>query len=119
MGPPIQAPSGSRFITAAGRRADLAELGVDGRAVVALVVVLGQNLPVGRHVVVVAGGDDELVAGVVPDELPQVADVLLERGRVAARVGEEPAVPLDDAHRDERPPLLLEAVRPSETRRSS
>ena len=77
---------------------------------VALVVVLGQDLPVGCNLVVVAGGDFELTAGVVPDEFLEVARVLGERGRVAACVGEEPAVPLDDAYGDERASAPLEAL---------
>ena len=52
MLPPTQAPWVARVIPAR-RRADLAQLRVDHRAVVALVVVLGEDLPVGRdHVVV-------------------------------------------------------------------
>jgi len=78
--------------------------------VVALVVVFGQDLPVGRNLVVVAGGHFELAAGVAPDELLEVARVLLDRGRVAACVGEEPAMPLDDAHGDERTSAPLEAL---------
>jgi hypothetical protein len=65
--------------------------------VVALVVVLGQDLPVRRYLVVVAGGDDELLAAVVSDHILQIACVCLEWGRVAAGVGEEPALPLHDA----------------------
>ena len=64
---------------------------------VALVVVLGQDLPVRRYLVVVAGGDDELLATVVSDQILQIARVFLERGRVAAGVGEEPPLPLHDA----------------------
>jgi hypothetical protein len=64
--------------------------------VVALVVVLGQDLPVRRYLVVVAGGDDELLATVVSEQILQIASVLLERGCVAADVGEEPSLPLHD-----------------------
>jgi len=66
-------------------------------AVVALVVVLGQDLPVRRYLVVVAGGDDELLATVVSDQVLQITRVFLERGGIAAGVGEEPPVPLRDA----------------------
>jgi hypothetical protein len=86
--------------------------------VVALVVVLGQDLPVGRNLVVVAGGDFELTAGVVPDEFLEVARVLLDRGRVAACVGEVPAVPLDDAHGDERAGAPIKALGLPEAGRS-
>ena len=55
------------------------ELGVDGGAVVALVVVLDQNLPVRSHLVRMAGPDDQLFAVMVLHKLAQVADVLLER----------------------------------------
>ena len=70
---------------------------MDGGAVVALVVVLYQDLPVRRYLVVVAGADDELLATIVSDQLLQITRVFLERGRVAARVGEEPSLPLRDA----------------------
>jgi hypothetical protein len=94
---PDPGPLRLQVVAAAGRRAHLAELGMYGGTVVALVVVLHQDLPVGRYLVVVAGGDDELFATVVSDQILQVASVFLELGRIAAGVGEEPPLPLYDA----------------------
>src|SRR5918993_4194617 len=88
-------------VLAALGRADLAELGMYGGAVVALVVVLHQNLPVRRHLVTVPGGRHELARAVVPDPLPQIAHVLLERRRLPARVREQPPLPLRDLDRHE------------------
>jgi hypothetical protein len=68
-----------------------------GGTVVALVVVLYYDLPVRRYLVVTAGGDDEVLATVVSDQILQIAGVFLERGRVAAGVGEEPPLPVHDA----------------------
>jgi hypothetical protein len=68
-----------------------------GGAVVALVVVLGKDLPVRRYLVVVADGDDEVFATVVSDQILQIAGVFLEWGRIAAGVGEELSLPLHDA----------------------
>jgi hypothetical protein len=82
---------------------------VDDGAVVALVVVLGDDLPVRRYLVVVAGARHELLGTVVLYQLPEVAYVLPERGSVAAGVREEPAVPLDDAERHERVTVSVEA----------
>jgi hypothetical protein len=65
--------------------------------VVALVVVLGQDLPVRRDLVVVAGGDDEILAAIVSDQILQITRVFLERGCVAALVDEDPPLPLHDA----------------------
>src|SRR5215203_7336177 len=115
---PDPGPLGLQVVAAAGGRAHLAELGVDGGAVVALVVVLGQDLPVRRYLVVVAGSDDELLATVVPDQLLQVAGMLLERRGVAAGVREDPTVPLHDAHRDEGALSLVETIGLSEARRA-
>ena len=56
--PPIHMPL-AVVVLAARRRADAAQLRVDGRAVVALVVVLDDQLPVRRQLVVVGGADDE------------------------------------------------------------
>src|SRR5215218_7520892 len=95
-GPPDPGPLRLQVVAAAGRRADLAELGMYGGTVVALVVVLHQDLPVRRYLVVVAGGDDELLATVVSEQILQIASVFLERGCVAADVGEEPPLPLHD-----------------------
>jgi hypothetical protein len=116
MGPPDPGPFRLQVVAAARRRADLAELGVDGGAVVALVVVLGQNLPVRCDLVVVARPDDEVGATVVLEDLIQIARMLFERWGVAACVGEEPPVPLSDAHGEEVMPGPVEAIGLAETR---
>ena len=54
-------------VLAARRRADLAQLGVDVRAVEALLVVLDDELPVRRQLVGVRGADDEPLGLVVGD----------------------------------------------------
>src|ERR671912_2146036 len=95
-------------VLAALGRAHLAELGMYGGAVVALVVVLYQYLPVRRNLVTVPGGRHELARTVVPDHLPQIAHVLLERRRVSARVREQPPIPLRDLDRHERVVRLVE-----------
>ncbi len=84
---------------------------------VALVVVLDQDLPVGRHLVVAARARDELPGTVVPDHLPQVADVLLERRGVPAGVGEEPPLPLGEPDRYQRVVGLVEPGDVAEARR--
>src|SRR3712207_1311476 len=90
-------PGPPRFVVlAAIGRAHLTGLRMAGRAVVALVVVLYQDLPVRRHLVAVPGGRDELAGAVIPDYLPQIAHVLRERRRVPARVREHPPLPLYD-----------------------
>jgi hypothetical protein len=116
MGAPDPGPFRLQVVAAAERRADLAELGVDGGAVVALMIVLGQNLPVRRDLVAVARADDEVGATVVLDEILQIARMLFERWGVAACVGEEPSVPLSDAHGDEVMPGPVEAIGLAETR---
>src|SRR5215212_9343190 len=103
-------------VLAALRRAYLAELGVDRRAVVALVVVLNQDLPVRRHLVAVPGDRHELTGAVVPDHLSQVAHMLLERRRVSARVREQPPLPLSDPDRYERVVGPIKSGYPAESR---
>src|SRR5215212_1092388 len=115
-GAPDPGPFRLQVVAATVRRADLAELGMDGGAVVALVVVLGQNLPVRRDLVVVARADDEVGATVVLDEILQIARMLFERWGVAACVGEEPPMPLSDAHGEEVMTGPVEAIGLAETR---
>src|SRR5918993_3864606 len=96
-------PDPTRLVVlAALGRTDLAELGMDGGALVALVVVLYQDLPVRRHLVTVPGRRYELARAVVADHLPQVAHVLLQRRRIPARVREQPPLPLRHPDRYER-----------------
>ena len=92
MVPPTQAPV-ELEVVAAGRRADLAQLGMDERAVVALVVVLEDDLPVAVQVVVVAGQRDEPLRPVGGDQVVQGPDVLGERRGVARPVDEQEPVP--------------------------
>ena len=80
-------------VVAAGGRADLAQLGVDEGAVVALVVVLEHHLPVAGQVVGVAGQGDEPRRLVGGDQLVEGADVLGERRGVAGAVDEQEPVP--------------------------
>ena len=86
-----------------------AERRVDARTVVALVVVLGDRLPVRVDHVVVRRRDEHPIDLPRCDELVQVADVLVQRRRVAGRVHEHPAVPLGDARGDQRVLALVEA----------
>ena len=83
---------------------------------IALVVVLGQILPVGRHLVVVACCDDELRTAVVLDQPLQVAGVLLEGGAwPLALAKSQPCHPTTRMETSERPvfwkPSVFEARR--------
>ena len=69
-------PGARQVVVVAGvRRGDLAQLRVDQRAVVALVVVLGDHLPVRRDLVGVPVGEHQRRRVVRRDELGQVAEV--------------------------------------------
>src|SRR5215212_2846781 len=103
-------------VLAALGRAYLAELGVDGGAVVTLVVVLDEYLPVSLDLVAAPGDRHELAGAMVPDHLPQIAHVLLEGRRVPARVREQPPLPLGDPGRHERVIGPVEAGTTAETR---
>src|SRR5918995_1299563 len=92
-GAPDPGPLRLQVVAAAGRRADLAELGMYGGAVVALVVVLHQDLPVRRYLVVVAGGGDEGLTIVVLGQILPITNVESERGGVAAGGGGETPPP--------------------------
>ena len=74
-------------------------------AVVALVVVLHDDLPVRRELVLVARPEHQGLRRVVVDREARVADPLGERLRVAARVEEEPAVPRLERHLHQREAL--------------
>src|SRR3712207_2353650 len=95
MGPPTQASSGSRLTLLVGG-AHPGELGMDHGAVVALVIVFDDDLPVCRDLVVVPGADEQVPRTVVLYQSPEVADVLLERRGIPAGVCEEPPVPFDE-----------------------
>jgi hypothetical protein len=83
---------------------------VDQRAVIALVVVLRDDLPVGRDLVGVAGFDFEPGRVVRRDELVEGAQVIGERCGGAGGVHENPAVPLHRGQLYEPVPPGLEAL---------
>ena len=95
--------AGAVVVAAAVRGADRAQLGVDRRAVVALVVVLRQHLPVGVDHVLVAGQRDQRLDAVGGDDLVQSAQLVRQRARVTGGVDEDVAVPLlrRDGHQRE------------------
>ena len=101
-------------VVAALRRADPGELGVDRGAVVALLVVLDDHLPVRRELVGVARHGDQVLGPVAADDLLHPGDVLLERTAVRGRVDEEPAVPVDDRDREQPELALVEALEVAE-----
>ena len=101
--------AGQVVVVAALRRADPAQLRVDRRAVVALVVVLGQDLPVGRRVVLVRAGDDQPAHLVRREQLVERAERVVERGGLARAVDEDQAVPLRDRQLDQAPLAGVEA----------
>ena len=91
---------------------DLDEPGVRDPAVVALEVVLAAHLPVRRHARGGAGVEDERVdvdAG-RRDELRQLAERLLEGGRVRVGVDEHERAPGPDRERDEPERLEVETA---------
>ena len=63
----------------------------------ALVVVLDDEFPVGRELVVVGVADNEVFQRVVAHDVFQLAQVLRERRSVAGDVHEHKPVPLFDA----------------------
>ena len=103
-------------VLAARRRAHRAQLRVDVRAVEALVVVLDDQLPVRRQLVVVRGADDEALGLVTATRGLDAGEVLGDRRRVAASVHHDPAVPLLDGDRHEP---VLGAGRTRRARRSA
>ena len=114
--PPIHSPSKSMFSPLCGR-ADPGELRVDRRAVVALLVVLGDHLPVGRELVGVGRHGDQVLGPVRRDDLVEPGDVVIERAAVAGRVDEDPAVPDDDRDREQPELALVEALELAEASR--
>ncbi len=98
-------------------RADLAQLGVDHRAVVALVVVLGEDLPVGRDHVFVAAGHPQPLRFVGGDHRVEGGQRLVERRRPTRSVDEDQAVPFGDRQFGEPELRRLEAFELLEPRR--
>src|SRR5918996_2560678 len=67
---------------------------MDLTAVVALVIVLRDYLPVGRNVVAVLRHDEQPFCLVVLDQFAELADVGRKTRRVAGDVYEDPSLPL-------------------------
>jgi hypothetical protein len=93
--------AGAVEVPAAGRRADAAQLRVDLRAVVTLVIIFEDQLPVGGELVGVGRGDPHAVELVVGGEFVERAEPVGERLGDAGDVGEHEAAPDLDAQRDE------------------
>jgi hypothetical protein len=70
---------------------------MDLGAVVALVIVLDDDLPVGRKLVVMAAAENQTLGLVVRDQGIERADVLAQIRSIAGRVHEDPSTPLRDA----------------------
>jgi len=95
---PATHPGAAEFeVLTAGRRADPRQFGVDGRAVVALLVVLGDHLPIGGQFVGVPGDDGQVLGAVRADDVLQARDVLAEVHVRSAGIDEQPAVPVDQS----------------------
>ena len=101
-------------VLAALRRADPAQLGVDRRAVVTLLVVLDDDLPVRLELVGVRRDGDEVLRAVVGDDLLEAGGVLLEGAGLTARVDEHPAVPLHDVQLGQPELRLVEVLEVAE-----
>ena len=88
-------------VRAAFRRADFAELRVDRRAVVTLLVVLGEDLPVCSGVVGVTSSDLQSVRFVRGDERLQGCQAIVQRLAGHRRVDEDETGPLPSRKFDE------------------
>ena len=94
----------------AERRHDLAQLRVDAGAVVALVVVLAQRLPVGRHLVADRVTDAQIGQGIARRALRRGAELLREWHRLRGRqVQEHEAAPALHSHRVQAEEPLVES----------
>ena len=89
---------------------------MDRRAVVALVIVLGDRLPVRLDGVLMRGADEQTIGLPPPHEGVEASDVLPERRRRTVRVDEDPSLPFMDPSRDERVVGLREPFQVAETR---
>ena len=95
-------------------RRELVELGMEARAVVALGVVLGDELPVRADVVVDPLRRTEAAEVEAAQVLDEVAELIGQRGRVGIEVEEDEPLPDLAAHADEAVRVeaeVLEAVR--------
>ena len=97
-------------------RHHLAQLRMHGAAVVALVVVLDDDLPVREDVVRDAPGRAEVLERIVPGPLRDAAE-LVDEGPGRGQVDENEAAPGMDGRRVERELLLPEAVALAQERR--
>src|SRR5690606_26138344 len=88
--------------------------GVDRRAVVALVVVLHHELPVGGDLVVVTGGGAQRLELPRRQYLRKIPELYFEWPRLARRIEEEEATPGRRRHLDQRELRLVEVGRPGE-----
>src|SRR5205807_55745 len=86
---------------ARGRWGNLAQLGVDARAVVALVVVLHDGLPVGGDLVGVVRAGPQRLGTVRGEQVFEGAEVGGQRRCGTGGVDEQPAVPVGDGYLDE------------------
>lgn len=83
---------------------------MNGRAVVALLVVLGDDLPVGGQLVGVAVDDHQILGPVATHHVFEAGDVVGEFDVGTAGVDEQPAVPVDQAQLGEAELAGVEAV---------
>ncbi len=101
--------AGGVVVLPAAGRGDPAQLGMDRRAVIALVVVLGENLPVGGGIVFVPAGDHEPAHLVRRQHGIQRPKCVVERCGHASAVHEDQAVPLGARQLDQAPLTRVEA----------
>ena len=98
-------------------RADPGQLRVDGGAVVALLVVLDDHLPVGGELVGVPGDDGEILRPVGTDDVLQPCDVRAEFDVLGAGVDEQPAVEVHQRELGEPELARVEPLDSAEPRR--
>src|SRR5690349_5604688 len=87
---------------------------MDGGAVVALLVVLGDDFPIGGQLVGMAGDDGEVLWAVGLDDGIPTRDVVFEFDVVTAGVDEQPAVPVDQTQFGETELVGVEVLRVAE-----
>ena len=114
---PAGPAAGRHVVQPALDRRHLAQRRVDLGAVVALVVVLDDQLPVRRDLVRVRSADHQAPGFVPVDPLREVPHVLLERRRVGRGVHEHPAVPFGHADLGQRELAAVEPGQLAERRR--
>ena len=91
-------------------RRDLDQRGVHPRQVVVLHEVLADQLPVGLDVVLDAALQAVLAKAVAGEALGQIAELVLELGRLRVEADEDEEVPLGDAHGVEAHLVLVERL---------